>query len=259
MVAPLLAAAARGAAKSAAKSGARRAAKKAGSISSKSRKYGDDATIARKRYYRASERYLKQASQTTGATSAKYRQLARQAFDDALSTYDPANTQRYSKPIQKLAQEFGYDLERERRLPEEEGARNRELSRRARQQERLVSDRSGDILSETLSDPEKRRELEAKNLLRSSEIGRRIIGAYVDVWKEDATFTDPETGLEKVDTKKIFQIMFKYFNVDNVADLIEKVEDEVGESLYQMGNPDEIYETVKLTLTKSGLKNELVA
>ena len=129
MVAPFLVALGRAATKQAVKSSAKKAAakkaakgatRKAGSLSSKARRLGDESTIARKRYYRASERYLKEAEKTSGTTAARYRQLARQNFEDALATYDPTNTQKFSKPMQRLAAEFGYDLEGERQLPESE-------------------------------------------------------------------------------------------------------------------------------------------
>lgn len=208
---------------------------------------GDASTNARKRYYRASERYLKKAEQSSGATAKKYRQLARQNFDDALATYDPSNTQRYSKSIQKLAGVFGVDIERRRELPRDESAREREVGIRAKRQRRVIAE-SGSVRESDMQDEDARREQEAQTLFRSSEIGRRIIGGYVDVWRDYATVTDPETGERRIDTKRIFKALFAYFNVDNLPDLIEAVEDDVGETLYEMGNDDEIYEVVKLTI-----------
>lgn len=259
MVAPLLAAAARAAAKGAAKKAAKGGARKAGKLSSKARKLGDESTIARKRYYRASERYLKQAEKSSGSTAARYRQLARQSFEDALSTYDPSNTQKYSKPMQRLAAEFGYDLEGERQLPQDVQAREREIERRRKKQERLVYSESGDVLEKSLKDPGARREREAQALFRSSEIGRRIIGGYADVWRDEAAYVDEQTGERKIDTKKIFKALYKYFGVDNLADLVEKAEEELGETLYKMDNPEEMYETVKLAINKRVLENENVA
>ena len=259
MVAPLIAAAARAAAKSAAKKAAKSGARKAGKLSSKARKLGDESTIARKRYYRASERYLKQAEKSSGTTAARYRQLAKQNFEDALSTYDPANTQKYSKPIQRLATEFGYDLEGERSLPQDIDARESEIEKRRKKQERLVYSESGNVLEGTMKNADARREIEAQSLFRSSEIGRRIIGGYSDVWRDEASYIDEETGERKIDTKKIFKALFKYFGVDNLADLVEKVENDIGEILYKMGSPDEMYETVKLAINKRVLANEAIA
>ena len=259
MVAPLIAAVARGAMKGAAKKAAKGGARKAGKLSSKARKLGDESTIARKRYYRASERYLKQAEKSSGSTAARYRQLAKQSFEDALSTYDPANTQKYSKPMQRLAAEFGYDLEGERQLPQDVQAREREIERRRKKQERIVYSESGDVLEKNLKDPSARREREAQVLFRSSEIGRRILGGYADVWRDEALYVDEQTGEKKIDTRKIFKALFKYFGVDNLADLVEKAEEELGETLYRMDNPEEIYETVKLAINKRVLETENVA
>ncbi len=249
MVAPLVAAAARGAARAASKTAARKAA-------SRAPKKGDVSTNARKRYYRASERYLKKAEESSGATASRYRQLARQNFEDALATYDPANTQKYSKPIQRLAGEFGYDLEKRRELPKDGTFLDRELERRKLRQTQAIGE-SSRVKESSLADESTRREREAQTLFRSSEIGRRIIGGYVDVWRDEATVIDEVTGERKVDTRRIFSALYKYFGVDNLADLVEKVENEIGETLYRMGDDDEIYEVVKLQIQNKVIDNTL--
>ena len=76
---------------------------------------GDAATNARKRFYRKAEGYLKQAAQSAGATAQRYRELARLSLDDALKTYAKSTTQKFSKPIQAIANELGVDLGEERR------------------------------------------------------------------------------------------------------------------------------------------------
>lgn len=220
------------------------------------KKQGDVSTNARKRYYRASERYLKKAEQASGASAQRYRQLAKQSFEDALATYDPANTQKYSKPIQRLAGEFGYDLEAMRQLPESGAERESAISRRSRRQERVVRE-SEYVTESALKSDDTRREREARALFKNAEIGRRIIGGYVDVWRDEATVIDPETGERKIDTRRIFAALYKHFNVENLADLVEKVEAEIGETLYEMGNDDEIYEVVKLSIQNKMLDNTL--
>lgn len=220
------------------------------------RKPGDISTNARKRYYRASERYLKKAEQASGTTAKRYRQLARQNFEDALATYDPANTQRYSKPIQRLAAEFGYDLEKQRELPKDSAEAEKAITRRKNRQQYVIGE-SRNVLESSLNDDDIRREREAQTLFRSSEVGRRIIGGYVDVWKDYATYIDKDTGERKIDTRKIFAALYRYFDVDNLSDLVEKVENEIGEVLYEMGNDDEIYEVVKLSIQNKVLDNTL--
>lgn len=220
------------------------------------KKQGDVSTNARKRYYRASERYLKKAEQASGASAKRYRQLAKQNFEDALATYDPANTQKYSKPMQRLANEFGYDLDEHRRLPLDKYEAMQLLERRGKRQERVVRE-SKYVKESSLKDDDVRREREAQALFKNFEIGRRIIGGYVDVWRDEATVIDPETGERKVDTRRIFAALYKYFNVENLADLVEKVEAEIGETLYETGNDDEIYEVVKLRIQNKILDNTL--
>ena len=180
--------------------------------------------------------------------------MAKQNFDDALATYDPKNTQKYSKPIQRLANEFGYDLEKKRELSTDESYAERQLQHREMRQKRAIAD-SANALDSRLQDEDFRREREAQTLFRSSEIGRRILGGYVEVWREEATVIDPSTGEAHIDTSKVFQALYKHFGVDNLADLVEKVEAEIGETLYDMDNPEEIYETVKLKIQSKTLDN----
>lgn len=81
----------------------------------KRRPTGDDATNARKRFYRRAESYLKQAKSSVGATAARYMELAKINLDDALKTYSKSTTQKFAKPIQKIANDLGIDLGEERR------------------------------------------------------------------------------------------------------------------------------------------------
>lgn len=256
MVAPFIAAAAR-AAGNAAKKAAKSGAKKASKAASRARKPGDESTIARKRYYRASERYLKKAEESSGNTAARYRQLAKQSFENALATYDPSNTQRYSKPIQRLAGEFGYDLEAERRLSGDNLEALELLERKRERQQRIIRT-SIDVKESSLKDPVARREQEARALFKNSEIARRVIGGYEDVWKPVATYID-ENGERKINTSKIFPALFEHFNVSNLPELLDKVEQIAGEDLYKMGDTETIYETVKLRITLNTLSNDLVA
>ena len=239
-------------------SGARAAKTKIGKLSSKARKPGDESTIARKRFYRASERYLKQANQTSGVTSERFRQLARQNFEDALATYDPTNKQRFSKPIQRLANEFGYDLESMRELPTEEGARKKTITQRHEKQQRLIQNVSDFALDSSMRDPEIRRQREAETLMRSPEIGKRIIGGLSDVWKPVVeTYYDPVSGKNKLDTSQIYDVLFEHFGVNDLPSLLEKIEEQIGSDLYKAGDNDMIYDTVRLELNKTALRNEV--
>ena len=243
MVAPLLAALARGAAKSAGKN----AAKKAAAKGARAAKKGDIATKARKRYYRSAERNLKKAEQSSGATAARYRQLARQDFEDALSTYDKATKQKFSKPIQRLADQFGYDLEKGRD----------KFATSGKERLRKISE-SRSVMETQQQDVDIRREREARALLSNDMIGSRILGGLVDVWREAATVVDA-SGKVKIDTSKILPTLFDYFNVDNVADMLDKIEDQIGSRLYEDVADMQMYETVKILIQTRVADNALVA
>ena len=220
-----------------------------GAVKSRARKAGDIATNARKRYYRSAERNLKKARESTGATAKRYRALARQDFEDALSTYDSGTTQRYSKPIQRLASEFGYDLEGTRK------DRNTGASQRRRE----AIARSEQVKESALKDPAIRREREARSILNNDKIGSRIMGGLIDIWRDASTVLDMETGMLKVDNSRILPVLFDYFDVDNVADMMDKIEETIGDKLYSDLDSDETYEVVKMLLQTRVAENSLVA
>lgn len=203
-------------------------------------KAGDIATNARKRYYRQAERYLKQANRSTGAVAGRYRELARQRLDDAIETYSANTTQKFSKPIQRIADELGIDL----------GAKREKMQKRSdktadKRRENAISE-SESLLRENAPTGEDLRQAEARAILNSS-IGQRIIGGTVDIWREAATYKDSD-GKYRVDKSKILPALFEHYEVDNLADLLEAIEAETGTQLYKDPDSDEAYETVKLIL-----------
>ena len=209
---------------------------------------GDTAYNARRRYYRAAERYLKSAASAVGATAARYRELARQKLNDALKTYDKGTTQAFSKPIQKIANALGIDLTEERRKMQAQSKKaNDEIRKGAialgegsRSYQALESARKS-TASQTL------REEEARAIL-NSPIGQRIIGGTVEIWEEGARVAaDNEKGYQ-IDKEKILPQLFAYFGVDNVADLLDEIEQITGDLLYSRGDMDAIYEAAKLTI-----------
>ena len=227
-------------------------AKKAAQAS-RARKAGDTAYNARRRYFRAAERELSKAESTTGAASSRFRQIARQHFEDALSTYDPTTTQKFSKPIRKLANTFGIDLEEYRKSVSARTSDDMSGSRR-----RAIS-RSTDVLESSLRDDDTRREREARMLLSDDRIGSRIMGGFVDIWKEEATIADSKSGILKVDNKKIMRKMMDYFEVDNYADLLDKIENITGERLYANPENDFDYESVKILIQTHIAEREYAA
>lgn len=201
---------------------------------------GDSATNARKRYYRSAERYLKQAANSTGAVAARYRELARQKLDDALSTYSKKTTQAFSKPIQRIASVLGVDLQAQREKTKTSSSASIETRRMKK-----IAESSGSLASAEMPEDE-RREQEARAIL-NSPIGKRIIGGTVDIWRDDATVQGRD-GQYTVDKTKILPSLFQHYEVDNLADLLEAIENEVGTTLYADPNSEEMYETVKLML-----------
>ena len=234
MVAQLIARAAIQAGKSAAKkAAAKKATQKAGTTAARSKRAGDVATNARKRFYRSAERLLKRSEETSGSVSARFRSLARQEFEKALGTYDSGTTQRFSKPMQRLAKEFNVDMETARKTFVKQSTDTLED----------IDIKSRRSLESTRSDDDIRRELEAESVF-NSKVGKRIFGGLVDVWREEATV------MGKVDQSKIYDALYDYFGVDNKADLLDKIEEITGENLYTDDATEEWYETVKLTLQK---------
>lgn len=209
---------------------------------------GDVATNARKRYYRSAERNLKKAENSSGATAKRYRELARQDFQSALSTYDSSTTQRYSKPIQRLAKEFNYDLE---------GNRDKRLKKDSKKRKDVIA-RSDLAKESVLQDPDIRREREARAIFNNPSISSRIMGGLVDVWRDGAVVVG-EDGMLIADKTKRIEAIFKYFNVDNYADLLDKIEKITGEKLYMNEGEYSDYETVKMLLQSYVADNALVA
>lgn len=213
----------------------------------RARKTGDTFYNARRRYQRSAERYMKQANQSTGATAARYRELARRELNNALSTYDQSTTQNYNKPIQNLANQLGVDLSVKRQelqaMKQETAAKRRERAK----------DKSSERLVSNVKDPEQMREQEAKAIFNTS-IGSRIIGGLVDIWDINA-----RDAKGKYDKKKIFAAIFDYLKVSSFAELLQKMEDALGDILYNGSDSEVMYETVKLLIQHKVYDNSLVA
>ena len=216
---------------------------------------GDDAYNARRRYQRSAERYLKQAEQLSGEAAKRYRFLAENELKNALSTYDQSTTQKFNKVITRLGNELGVDLERERRRMQQ----MKEGTARQIRESAISEEVSSSRLKSSIVAADARREAEARQII-NSKVGSRIIGGLVDVWKDAATVMVEENGIlkSKVDNTKIIPELMKHFNVDNLADLIEKVEKITGEELYSDSDSETQYETVKIMLQKHAAKNEIL-
>lgn len=211
------------------------------------RKTGDDATNARKRYYRAAERYLKQAKTAVGATAARLRSLAQLRLQDALETYSKFTTQAFAKPIQRIASALGIDLNVEReKIKKRTDKQEKEIRSRA------ISEEKSNRAKWSRQNTQEMREAEARALL-NSPIGSRIIGGTVEIW-EDKARIETETGT-KIDNRKILPALYDYFGVDNLADLLDTMQDIAGENLFSQLDQEAFYESAKISI-QTYIKNQ---
>lgn len=206
-------------------------------------KQADKIYNARRRHSRSAVRHLQRAENSSGATAARERQLARQEYKEALKLYGSSSPAKKSKEIRQLEDFFGFGPQG--------------VTRPASVSDDLIS-RSFQSLEGSKQDVEMRREAEARALLNDDTIGSRILGGLVDVWKDKATVTD-SNGLQRVDNKKIVPALLDYFKVTNLADMVEKLEASIGEKLYDLkGDIDNIYEHVRLQIAEKVRDNTLV-
>ena len=246
MVAPLILAAGRAASAASKARKVAKATRASGKVRATEKGY--NAYNARRRFTRAAEKYLEKAETATGETAQRYRELARVNLEDAISTYDPGTTQKFSKPIQRLTQEFGIDLEGQRSdwiMKETESKREKRLSKAIEKsfatQESTLAPEYGPVIP--------RSEYEAKQIVNA--YGDRIFSGLRDVWVDVA-------GDKQAVTKRIFE----YFNSNSWNDVLNKMEDYLeskGKSLYESDQNDDPYETIKLYIQSAVASNTLVA
>ena len=207
---------------------------------------GDAQYNARRREYRAAQRYLKKAYESSGATASKNRALAKAHLENALATYDPSQKQRISAPIVNLAAEFGIDIQ---------GARGEFITSTEAQRKKAV-EKSKSSLHGTLTDADKRRELEAQALISNPSIGKRIMGGLVDVWKK-AVSKDKSAAENRQAAQ---DAIFKYFGVDNWADVLDKIKQNAGVDVFATDMSElDAYDIVRIAIQKGVRGNTLIA
>ena len=217
-------------------------------------KAGDDSRNARRREYRAAERYLRQAESSSGATREKMRQLAKGHFERALDTYDPSTKQDFAAPIKRLASEFGVDIyERRRQFADLTTKSQAKAVERYQKQKDFYENRSKEALESERQDPDVLREREAL-IIMNSEVGKRIMAGLVDKWSHVVSRDKTAEKNREAAQKAIFE----YFNTDNWADVVDAIEKSVGESLYKMSGQDDFYDTVKTTIQDKVMDNTLI-
>lgn len=198
---------------------------------SRPRKKSDSTYNARRRYARSAKRYIEQAEKATGAAASRYRRLAQESYKKALQTYSDTK-QKVSKRIRDVGERLGIDYQKRRELYQDSKRDVRKL-----ESESVEFTRAGQKVA---------RQREAETIFNSS-VGKRIIGGLEGIWRDAATGPDG-----KVDKTKIFPALFDYFQVDNLADLLDKIESVIGDELYtSQGDETENYDTVKMLLTRA--------
>lgn len=208
-------------------------------------KSGDTAYNARRREYRAAQRYLKKAEQSSGATAARNKALAKTHLQNALDTYDPSQNQKISAPITNLAAQLGVDIQ---------GSRSQYINATSKERQAAIQG-SISALEGSLKDPYQRKVAETEALMQNKTIGRRIMGGLVDIWRD--VVKKGKTAIEnrKAATKAIFD----YFKVDNWYEVIDKLMQAAGSELFDTSADQEIYDVVRITLQTKINNNTLVA
>lgn len=181
------------------------------------RKTGDAAYNARRRYYRQAERYEKQATQASTAVEAgRLRKLGSRALEKAMQTYEDPTKARFSKPIQDL----------ERSLNPSAPLRKPG----AGYQSKIIEESEKTATVGGMSEDE-RQEFEASEILTGS-IGRRVFGAFADVWKDSE---DREGAI------------LDYFGASNMMEVIEAIED-AGIDIYSDPESEQRYDEIRTAI-----------
>jgi hypothetical protein len=185
---------------------------------------GDDATVARKRYAREANRYIRNAdSAKSPEVKARYMALAEQSTKRALSTYEkevPVSKMR--KELQKAVLRTGVDFE--------------DMTDERRAALRTYSIKDDVSKKSKVQKAEQRRENTAKSIL-NTHVGSRIFGSLSEIWqpaiKEDAN------GKTHIDYKEMQKLIFDFLGVSDWMGAIERFEEEYGEALY--ADPDNTF------------------
>lgn len=218
----------------------------------RARKIGDTSYNARRREYRAAQRYLKASRNTSGATAEKNRALAKIHLENALETYDNTSApQKISSQIVNIGAALGIDVYAAREAALSEWSSGGTETMQA--QRKRVIEKSKDSLAK-ISD-EKRKELEAQALISNKSIGKRVMGGLVDLWRDKV-----ERGNTASENRAAAQkAIFEYFHTSSWVDVLDKLKESIGEELFSIASDFEIYDVVKLSIQKRVASNTLVA
>lgn len=179
------------------------------------RKTGDDATVARKRFTREANRYLRQAERATSPAQAnRYRELARKSAEDALSTYEkqvPFSKMR--KDLQEVALRTGAEFS------------TVDDAKRGKIRQRMITDKISSRALRKERDTSQRRDYEARSLL-NTHVGNRIFGSLAEIWQ------DAIDSSGNLDRDEMERLIFEFLGVSDWMSAIERFEEVFGEELY---------------------------
>lgn len=163
----------------------------------RAKRAGDTARNARRRFVRQGKRYLQKADQAIGAAKSRYRALAQDALEQAVSLYGEGfDKSKAEKPIKELASSLGVDISTI------SPTKNR-LETVSESFEALVKpiQDSGLLTS---------RDREAKAILRQPNIKNRFYGGLIDIWE----------GLPSAERN---DAILEHFSASSLMDVIDEL------------------------------------
>lgn len=191
----------------------------------KTRRPGDAATNARKRYTRQANRYLRDSEKATDPTEqARLQTLARSAAEKALATFEkqvPFSKMR--KDLQEVALRTGAEF-----APKQsKSVRERIIREDATESTLLYKTVDGKRVKRSKGEL---KEIEAKSIM-STSVGSRIFASLEDVWRPARRKKSDEDGYT-IDRAEAERLIFDKLGVSSWADVIEKFQDAFGDELF---------------------------
>ena len=164
----------------------------------------------------------KEALKQTTKTRKQYINKAQKAMEKTNRvTYSGEGIKPRTKKEKSFSEKFFNEVKKETK---------REVTKPIRRYTRLFR-RFNNLLAnddKAKMSPEK----QAQFIINKTNVGSRIIGSTVEIWKEPATEYN-EYGYGKVNQDKIIPALFEYFNVNSYQELLEIFEKNIGDKIYQ--------------------------
>lgn len=192
----------------------------------------DETYNARRRYRRQAERFIKKADESSGILKSRYEAQARSATINALSTY--AKGQQPKGRVKQLTEMLGIDAKTVQQVAFAKGMQSGGVSTGLvsrlvqRSKQTLVSAETRDVM--------------AKEILGTGNVGSRFYGGLVDIWGDTPEHREHPN-----------QSILDFFGTDSMMDVIEDLEAE-GIDLYTPDENEDVYKSAQLALQQYILK-----